>query len=212
MADHGQRRAAAIALTQVADYLEQREIPYSLMYGTLLGAARHRGFVPHDEDVDLLLARQHSPLIYDMAAHFSVQTHFNTPPWDRHSALQRLQFPGALSIDAVNEEHEGLADVRPLLSGFLAGKETALTRLPFCGRLFFCLANHTDVLHMLYGPDCLTHVDAVQRRQGRDYRQIPRREKLPLARYNEIKRHYQQPDLNQEVIPKPYRFRLGLLA
>lgn len=47
-------------LGQLRDILrvcDTHQIPYNLMCGTLLGAVRHKGFIPWDDDIDLLMTR-----------------------------------------------------------------------------------------------------------------------------------------------------------
>lgn len=40
------------------DYFERNSITYILAYGSLLGTVRHKGFIPWDDDVDLLVPRK----------------------------------------------------------------------------------------------------------------------------------------------------------
>lgn len=44
-------------LLDVHEFCSNHDIPYSLAYGTLIGAARHKGFIPWDDDIDIIMTR-----------------------------------------------------------------------------------------------------------------------------------------------------------
>lgn len=44
-------------LQDVHSFCEQHNIVYSIAYGSLIGAIRHKGFIPWDDDIDIIMPR-----------------------------------------------------------------------------------------------------------------------------------------------------------
>ncbi len=51
------REIQIMLLDEVVKFCEQKKLRYFLGYGTLLGAIRHRGYIPWDDDIDLIMPR-----------------------------------------------------------------------------------------------------------------------------------------------------------
>lgn len=51
------QQIALEVLKTVADICEEQSLRYYLIYGTLIGAIRHKGFIPWDDDIDIMMPR-----------------------------------------------------------------------------------------------------------------------------------------------------------
>lgn len=88
-------------LTEFDRICRMHGIQYTLAYGTLLGAVRHHGFIPWDDDVDILMTRNNHEAFLkacqdDLSASFFLQTKENEKHYPYN--LTRLRKNGTAMI------------------------------------------------------------------------------------------------------------------
>ncbi len=69
-------------LIQLDRVCKKNNIEYFLGYGTLLGAIRHRGFIPWDDDIDVLMFRDDYEKFISLKNEFSYPYFLQTPETD----------------------------------------------------------------------------------------------------------------------------------
>ena len=70
--NQGQRELWEL-LVKVSDFLEEHNLEYYLFAGTTIGALRHEGFIPWDDDLDIVMDRKNYYKLLEMADNL---------PWD----------------------------------------------------------------------------------------------------------------------------------
>ena len=86
-------------LKDVHDYCVGNNLKYYLWYGTLLGAVRHHGFIPWDDDVDIAMPRKD----YDYFIKHYISEKYNVEACETVSTYQ-MPFAKVYDINTIKKE------------------------------------------------------------------------------------------------------------
>lgn len=89
-------------LKEVTDYCEENELRYYLAYGTLLGAIRHKGFIPWDDDIDIWMPRPDYNKLRNIVKEKSIGTNITILDYKKEKAFPFLK---AIDNRTVAKEH-----------------------------------------------------------------------------------------------------------
>lgn len=104
------------------DLCEKNELSYCVWYGSLLGAVRHKGYIPWDDDVDVLMPREDYDRLIQLAPQILEEPYFlQTPENDAecfYGGYSKLRNSQTTGLEKRNEGHncnQGIwMDVFPL--------------------------------------------------------------------------------------------------
>ena len=85
----------------------KRDIKYSLAYGTLLGAVRHGGFIPWDNDIDVIMLRDEYQKLRACAEEFSAPYFLQNEDTDYLACRGHAQLRNAQTTGILRSEMKG---------------------------------------------------------------------------------------------------------
>lgn len=146
-------------LKEIHEFCVQNNIKYSLAYGTLIGAIRHKGFVPWDDDIDIVMPRPDFEKFFDLynSANFEAKR-----PEDSYIAFGRVFDTKRTFADTLkpwcNQETGIWIDVFPL-DGVEEDEQAFKSRVEKLKKNQFFLSYRRTVMRPLnYSHDMITKI------------------------------------------------------
>lgn len=94
------KKVAFDILIDIDNICKRNNIPYYLAYGTLIGAIRHKGFIPWDDDIDIWIPSEcYERLLAKLEAEsiFSLKNHTTDNDWPGY--FSKLYDPNTIIVD-----------------------------------------------------------------------------------------------------------------
>lgn len=118
MVDQETLRKAQLKMVEILeaidDICQRHNIKYWLCYGTLLGAMRHKGFIPWDDDCDICMMREDFEKFFqyvnELPDNLFLQTDKNDPHYTRKIMKIRMKNTKLVEFDESENEkyHQGI--------------------------------------------------------------------------------------------------------
>ena len=145
------------ALLELSRVCERFGLKYCLGFGALLGAIRHGGFIPWDDDIDVLMPRKDYDRLFDLSMEFREPYFLQTPYTDPGAVFSTIRLRNSNStwmVKAFSAErfNHGLGiDIFPLDYWHFSGEEEAESEM---ARIIF--DNSTYMRRNQSSKDCET--------------------------------------------------------